>query len=205
MVELGSANQQIRWAASHTDALIPRPHWGGGESGGLLVRVLENQPLSPLPETWRRLDPAEIRQPVPGVIALTLTRELDGSSADFGRRAWTLLEQRIPALAERLHRNAPLQTMHYTDRYLRSPLTLLLLHELLNGLPAIPAACNKSLILKSKLPNWIRRTQNYRVGYSTTGAMVKIVGKWLKHGLQKPGRVFHGVKRRLAICPMPVN
>ncbi|CDH43330.1 DEAD/DEAH box helicase [Candidatus Contendibacter odensensis] len=134
MVELGSANQQIRWAASHADALIPRPHWDGGESGGPLVRVIDNQPLSPLPETWRHLDSAEIRQPVPGVIALTITRELDGPSADFGGRAWTLLEQRVPALAEYLNENAPLQAVHYTDRYLRSPLAIVLLYELLNGL-----------------------------------------------------------------------
>jgi len=31
-----------------------------------------------------------------------------------------------------------LQTVRYTDRYLRSPLTLLLLHELLNGLARYP-------------------------------------------------------------------
>lgn len=138
VVELGGSDQQVRWAACQTDALIPRPAWGGGEAGGPFVRAMESQSLSPLPATWRRLDPADLRPSTPGVIALTITRELDGPSATFGDRAWTLLEQQVPELAERLNGAGPLQSVRYTDRYLRSPLAFLLLRSLLESLARYP-------------------------------------------------------------------
>jgi len=64
----------------------------------------------------------DIRQAVPGVIALAITHELDGSSAIFGERVWQLLKQQAPHLADHLHRAMPLQSVCYADRYLRSPL-----------------------------------------------------------------------------------
>ncbi len=138
LAELGDVNQRVRWAASKTDALIPRPAWGGGEAGGPFVRAVEVQSLSPVPESWRRLNPADFRPSAPGVIALMISRELNGPSATFGDRAWTLLEQRTPKLAERLAGAAPLQSVRYTDRYLRSPLAFLLLHSLLERLARYP-------------------------------------------------------------------
>jgi len=135
IMELGSANQQMRWAGSKLNALIPGPHWGSGESGGPFVRTTESQVLPPLSHQWKRLSLDELRPVItPSSIALSITSELNGSSAAFGDRAWKLLEQRIPALAERLCGTTPLQSVHYSDRYLRSPLTFVLLHELLNGL-----------------------------------------------------------------------
>ncbi len=134
ILELGSLNQRVRWAARESTALLPGPLWGGGQAGGPFIRAAETQPLSSLPESWQRLAPEELRPVIPGLIALTLTTELNGPSATFGERAWTLLEKQALWLAERLNRATPLQAVRYTDRYLRSPLALLLLHGLLEGL-----------------------------------------------------------------------
>ena len=134
ILELGGTDRRVRWAAREPAALIPRPGWGGGENGGPFVRVVEAKSLAPLPDTWRRLAPADLRPAAPGLIALAITHELDGPSATFGERAWTLLERLSPDMAERLHTAAPLKSVRYTDRYLRSPLALLLLHSMLRGL-----------------------------------------------------------------------
>ena len=134
ILELGSLDQRVRWAARESTALLPGPPWGGGQAGGPFIRAAETQPLSSLPESWRRLPPEELRPVIPSLIALTLTTELNGPSATFGERAWTLLEKQALWLAERLNRATPLQAVRYTDRYLRSPLALLLLHGLLKGL-----------------------------------------------------------------------
>ncbi|MEI2782612.1 MAG: DEAD/DEAH box helicase [Candidatus Competibacter sp.] len=134
ILELGGANRRVRWAANKSVALIPRPVWGGGEHGGPFVRVAEAEPLASLPDTWRRLAPADLRQVVPGLIALSITHELNGPSATFGERAWALLERLAPGMAEQLHTTAPLKSVRYSDRYLRSPLALLLLHGFLQGL-----------------------------------------------------------------------
>ncbi|MBL8253272.1 MAG: hypothetical protein JNJ76_06710, partial [Candidatus Competibacter sp.] len=134
ILELGGTDRRVRWAAREPTALIPCPVWGGGEHGGPFVRVAEAEPLASLPDTWRRLAPADLRQVVPGLIALSITHELNGPSATFGERAWALLERLAPGMAEQLHTTAPLKSVRYSDRYLRSPLALLLLHGFLQGL-----------------------------------------------------------------------
>ncbi|SDX49204.1 ATP-dependent helicase YprA, contains C-terminal metal-binding DUF1998 domain [Allochromatium warmingii] len=134
ILELGSADRRVRWAARETSALVPRPTWGGGEPGGPFVHIHESQPLSALPTTWQRLEPADLRAPLPGVIALSMTRELDGPAMTFGERAWAHLTAQIAGLAQRLNAAQPLQSLHYVDRYLRSPFTLLLLSAVLDGL-----------------------------------------------------------------------
>ena len=138
ILELGSLDQRVRWAAREFSALLPGPLWGGGQTGGPFIRAAETQPLSPLPASWRRLTLEELRPVMSGLSTLTITTELNGPSDTFGERAWTLLETQVPWLAERLHRATPLQAVRYTDRYLRSPLNLLLLHGLFQGLARYP-------------------------------------------------------------------
>lgn len=167
ILELGSTNRRVRWAARDSTALIPCPAWGGGEHGGPFMRVAEAQPLPSLPDTWRPLALADLRQATPGLIALSITRELNGPSADFGERAWTLFERLSPRMAERLHTATPLKSVRYTDRYLRSPLALLLLHGLLRGL-----AC-------------------YSGGLTPT-TEVRVETATLNHsGTEQPRRIFH--------------
>lgn len=148
ILELGGMDRRVRWAARESAALIPRPVWGGGEHGGPFVRVVEAEPLAPLPDTWRRLAPADLRQVTPGFIALSITHELDGSSATFGEHAWTLLERLAPRMAEHLHKAAPLKSVRYIDRYLRSPLALLLLHGLLKGLLRYPGGLTLATVVR---------------------------------------------------------
>jgi hypothetical protein len=102
--------------------------------GGPFIRITEAQPLPPLPESWQRLTPDELRLTPPGFIALPITDQLNGPSLAFGERAWTLLSNQATRLAERLQGHAPLTAVRYADRYLRSPLVFLLLHNLLEGL-----------------------------------------------------------------------
>jgi hypothetical protein len=148
ILELGGTDRRVCWAACESSALTPRPSWGGGQHGGPFVRVTEDQALTPLPETWRRLNPQDLRLPTtPGFIALTINRELDGPSATFGERAWSLLERQAPRLAERLQNSSPLQSVQYIDRYLRSPLAFLLLHSLLDALTLYPGGLSPETIL----------------------------------------------------------
>jgi hypothetical protein len=134
LCELGSTDRRVRWAASDAVALIPGPAWGAGEPGGPFVRIAEAGPLLPLPADWPRVSPSDLHRVAPEIIALSLTHELDGPVSGFGERAWTWLETQVPPLARRLRGNVPLISVHYVDRYLRSPLTLMMLHRLFSGL-----------------------------------------------------------------------
>ena len=134
ILELGGRDRQVRWAARESVALIPRSVWGGGEYGGPFIRVTREKALEPLSASWQRLAPNDLRPSAPGLIALSITHEFDGASITFGERVWATLEKQVLWLAERLHRNVPLQSVRYSDRYLRSPLAVLLLHGLFQGL-----------------------------------------------------------------------
>lgn len=134
ILELGSENRRVRWAATDSSALVPRARWGGGETGTQFIRISESEPLLPLPAQFKKVDPETLRNVPSGLIEIRITRELDGPSVTFGERAWGLLEQQVPVLAQCLNGSMPLVEVRYSDRYLRSPLTLLLLHSLLGNL-----------------------------------------------------------------------
>jgi len=148
IAELGGMDQRVRWVASKTDALIPRPDWGGGEIGGPFVRATESETLSVLPESWQRIHPDDLHQTAPGVIALTIHRELDGPSTTFGDRVWRLLEQQALELTRHLRGAEPLQSVSYSDRYLRSPLTFVLLRGVLEGLARYPGGLTPATLIQ---------------------------------------------------------
>jgi hypothetical protein len=65
---------------------------------------------------------------------VSLTGELDGPASTFGKQAWQLLTSRVPALDRLLQGESPLQSLRYEDRYLRSPLAVLLVFRFLDAL-----------------------------------------------------------------------
>ena len=135
VMEIGDAHSTLRWAASQVEALAPTPSWGNGEGEAQFVRVYQEYPLPPLPATWRRTTAAALRAAVPGTpVVLPITHELDGSSRQFGRLAWQRLCAAAPQLHQQLVSHHPLAAIHYSDRYLRSPLTVALLWEFIRAL-----------------------------------------------------------------------
>ncbi|MGQ4810362.1 hypothetical protein NKDENANG_03820 [Candidatus Entotheonellaceae bacterium PAL068K] len=138
VMEIGNHQQAIRWAASTAGALAPTARWGNGEGGAQFIRVHDGRPLPPISTTWPRTTATELRS-APGTrCEISITKELNGSRQQFGQRAWQLVFDTVPALQQRLVGNQPLAELHYSDRYLRSPLTAILLWELLGALAHYP-------------------------------------------------------------------
>jgi hypothetical protein len=138
MLAIGNDHRAVRWAASHADALAPTPHWGNGQGGAQFVRVDNDHPLPPIPTTWLHTTSAELRSASGTLFSISITKELNGSRRQFGRRAWQRVLDNVPQLQKRLAGNQPLAAVHYSDRYLRSPLTVLLIWELLGALADYP-------------------------------------------------------------------
>ncbi len=133
--ELATDAGAVRWAVSDATVIEPGPRWGSGETPCRFVRV-DVPTLSELPAEWPRLDASQLRRPAPpGLIEWGIGSELDGASSTFGQRVWRQLGERVPELGRRLAAASPLAEIRYGDRYLRSPLALMLLRELLEALP----------------------------------------------------------------------
>lgn len=149
VMELGDDIGSVRFAAACASATIPAPDWGGGETGGPFLRIRENRPLSELTKGWRKLQPSDIRQPQQaGVVAMAIQDEFDGPAMDFGQQAWTWITDQVPTLASWLNADKPITSVRYTDRYLRSPLTIVLLYRWIEALKAYPGGANEATELE---------------------------------------------------------
>ena len=138
IAEVSGMHRSICWAASDPAALSPRPGWGSGTDQTRFVSMERPGQFAPLPTAWGDVAPGALRRPVAGLCELRILTELDGPSADFGHRAWLLISQQDRTLLARLHRAEPMTRIIYTDRYLKSPLAILLLHSLLAALHDFP-------------------------------------------------------------------
>jgi DEAD/DEAH box helicase domain-containing protein len=142
-LELGAEGRSTRWAVSDAAALAPSPTWGSGSRGASFVRAAAGEVL-PLPPGAREFGLDELRPSAPDLAEVRILEELDGSSAHFGERAWGLLQERVPTLAALLAAGPTLQSVRYSDRYLRSPLALHLLGSLLGALGRFPGGIGSS-------------------------------------------------------------
>ncbi|WP_295608710.1 Zn-binding domain-containing protein [uncultured Lamprocystis sp.] len=138
IAEVSGTNHSVCWAASNPTALSPRPGWGSGANQTRFVSVVRHSQLAPLPAAWGEVPPGELRRPVAGLCELRILTELDGPSVDFGTRAWQLISQQDRTLLERLQGTESITRVIYTDRYLKSPLAILLLHSFLAALRGYP-------------------------------------------------------------------
>ena len=134
-VEVGGV-ESARWATLTPEAKVPGPQWGLSE-----VCVVErlNSALPPVP--GRLVAMEAIRPPLPAPKAagdyhsIEVTGQLRVSAEQFGRHFWHLVNTKVPTLRKRLE-STPLKTIEYSDRYLRTPLTMRLLLETLRALKA---------------------------------------------------------------------
>lgn len=136
LAEAASPNHVVRWAAG-TEALgCPGVQWGSASQGTVLVRGSHDVLL---PEVGTVVTPAQLRpSPAPGVVAIHVLAELNGKAADFGAKFWNLVMQRAPSIAPLLQDpKASLVRVEYCDRYLRSPVTIRLLFEVLRRLSSL--------------------------------------------------------------------
>lgn len=138
LMEIGNDHQSTRWATNHAETRVPGPQWGISAEGGLCVLAHQSSHLESLPLAWPRREAETLRPPAGDLIEIRILRELDGDSQSFGERAWRLLSEKTPDLGQRLATSPFLTEICYSDRYLRSPLSLLLLYRLLDALTKFP-------------------------------------------------------------------
>lgn len=136
VMEAVGQSDNVHWAASSPDALAPTPTWGvAGDAGNQFVRVHLPSTLPAIPQSWQKIEPDALHPTMPaGTSELVITDQFNGAATLFGKQAWQIICDNIPALAKQLASNSPLVEVRYSDRYLRSPLMLLLLNGLLQGL-----------------------------------------------------------------------
>ena len=143
-VELGSEQESVSWAATGNTLLVPGKEWGSDQIRGLFVSKQERHPLEPVPGSWAVRKAVELRQVERDTTTIDIGRELDGDLASFGQKAWNLLLGKAEGLKKKLTGPVPMTHLEYSDRYLCSPLILLLLDSLFQGLLDYPGGISDS-------------------------------------------------------------
>jgi DEAD/DEAH box helicase domain-containing protein len=115
------------------------------QPAGAMARAAPSSSVCRVTILCRRSRLPGVRQPprscalAPGTLcAIPITKDLNGSRRQFGQRAWQRVFDAVPQLQQQLVGNQPLAALHYSDRYLRSPLTVVLIRALLGALADFP-------------------------------------------------------------------
>jgi DEAD/DEAH box helicase domain-containing protein len=133
------------WAVEKTTAPIPGPNWGAGDSslvsgsvdGGLIASVID-----PLPQGFFKESTTDARL---GAARLTISDELNVPIDQFGHKLWALIFEAAPELKTILAQHGPATSFSYSDKYIKSPLCMRLLGELVVAAPAEIIDANTSL------------------------------------------------------------
>jgi len=130
IAEAGGSSRSVRWAITNPAAKAPNETWAALGGDDRIVRVVESGPLgSPLGSL---MVSRTLRKPPSGSnTELRLMSELDGPSQQLGRKFWKLVCSKVSGLDERIAGSIPITEIEYEDRYLRSPLQLKVLVEIL--------------------------------------------------------------------------
>jgi DEAD/DEAH box helicase domain-containing protein len=113
--------------AAQQSAAFPTATWGSATDAPLIAGP------GPVIELSNPLAPMKLAQFQEGnSVFLEIATELDGPVARFGQRFWSIIHARRP---QSFVLGGQLASVTYSDRYLRNPLTLRLLAEILKHLP----------------------------------------------------------------------
>ena len=135
IAEIRRPGAVVRWATTAIRARVPGDSWGTGVAGNRTIRVREGDRHTQI--AGQLVAACSLRRQFAGtLVELALTNEFDGPLDRFGHRFWEILRERVPELDSRLSNELPLTRVRYVDRYLKSPLTVRLLREVLIGLRA---------------------------------------------------------------------
>ena len=124
------------WAIGDKAALQFGANWGDpADSCALLVKTQRDGEMSfslnPItPEELRPKSDNESKD-----FVMEVQRQIDGPIKGFGQRLWKHISERHPASQQLLHDpQSIIKSITYSDRYLFSPLTVILLAELISSL-----------------------------------------------------------------------
>jgi DEAD/DEAH box helicase domain-containing protein len=123
------AGQTVAIAASDLEDETPGPLWGVGETKPLVFgEAVISTKMSPM-QTDRLIELSSGNAKL-----ISLRGQLDGIVTGFGKRFWKLMEQQDPLRFANL-RSQGIARISYQDRYLKSPLNVKLLFEVLETAP----------------------------------------------------------------------
>ena len=145
------------------------PNWGAAEYGPLLYAECG------YPVDRAKVDPNRLMNiGRDNALRIDVENELDGDVSGFGKRFWQRLLNAKPQIAARV-RAAQVVNVRYADRYLKSPLTVLLLKQILKTVPRKGEVPSVQVVSHAYLPgnSWEKTMSNDWNRYDTRDRVLR--------------------------------
>ena len=163
-----TAEETVQWAVFENDLLTPGMTWGAPTTEQPTVRCKsDKEPL--ISGRSVTLDQVNDLQPN-NCKVLFVDGDFDGQITSFGEKFWNATASVSPLLKDLLADGAPSKIV-YTDRYLRSPLTARLLHEIISY--AVPKPSDMVLDIATTWKRPDRTSNSIRGDWDESSAQKK--------------------------------
>lgn len=132
--QIETSNQVISWASSNKHNLLPNNLWCNRDA--ITIYIKGDYPSVILKTTYSHSQIV----PATGDTEIEIYDQIDGQIVGFGKRFWAYLVSHNAKLKTALdNQNDSLELITYSDRYLRNPLMIALLVEVINELKQFPS------------------------------------------------------------------
>jgi hypothetical protein len=154
IADVGGPTGHVRFGVLSSRALVPGAEWGVGPTSALVLRAWTEGSLPPLSSIGSARTAESLRSLPPGTAAaISVATELDGEMHSFGQRFWHLVLDSAPDLKARLLGQVGITEVIYQDRYVRTPLAMRAVLEVIRALKArAPSALRDGRIRLVTIP-----------------------------------------------------
>lgn len=172
-----SANKSVSIASQSAEMLSPNELWLESNSEDMLVKSTLSQDYK-----FSEIDTSQWVVHLSDGARIEFSTELNGEIKSFGDRFWSFICGEYEPLANEF-KNSELIEVAYTDRYLQSPWYMIMLGEIIRGLPFSSKTSFELQTLFSAKPGAGRFINH---DWAISSDMVEVLSLWFQEGIKLP-------------------
>lgn len=172
-----SANKSVSIASQSAEMLSPNGLWLESNSEDMLVKSTLSQDFK-----FSEIDTSQWIVKLSDGARVEFSTELNGEIKSFGDRFWLFACVQYKQLASEF-KNSELMEVAYTDRYLQSPWYIIMLGEIIRGLPFNSKTSFEVHTLFSTKTGAGRFINN---DWADSSDMVEVISLWFQEGIKLP-------------------
>jgi superfamily II DNA/RNA helicase len=172
-----SANKSVSIASQGAEMLSPNGLWLESNSEDMLVKSTLSQDFK-----FSEIDTSQWIVNLSDGARVEFSTELNGEIKSFGDRFWAFICREYEPLSNEF-KDGELIEVAYTDRYLQSPWYMIMLGEIIRGLPFNSKTSFELQTLFSSKPGSGRFINH---DWAVSSDMVEVLSLWFQEGIKLP-------------------
>lgn len=178
-VAVGNDRQMFGIALQNESPLIPGSDWLESNSDCMVVSaLLANTPI------WTSVDTSDWNQFKTGG-RIEIKTELNGRVNQFGKKLWSFIETKYPTINQKIA-SVGIESIEYTDRYIQSPWSIILLGEVMRGLGNLE---NASFLINTLFNPKDRTGRLLHDDWDCQDEFKQVVDIWFAKGISLPAQL----------------